>query len=184
MAPLQKFVNSTGWHKGDVSWAIGIRYDEMDRVSLTSMLTRNVFYPCVDARVTNKDVIDFWAEQSFNLNIPSHLGNCKWCWKKSKRKLLTIFFDHPEFFDFPLRMEREYALVAGRRRDGIRRAFTAGGCGSPTATGGSPSGCPARCGPPPPSPWSRRRRPGSRSWRVTGTAPPSAPSCAACCTWA
>tara|TARA_R100001244_G_scaffold105520_1_gene78269 strand:- start:268 stop:1254 length:987 start_codon:yes stop_codon:yes gene_type:complete len=118
LAPLQKFVNSTGWHKGDVSWAVGIRYDEMDRVSLTSMVTRNVFYPCVDAQVTNKDVIDFWAEQSFNLNIPSHLGNCKWCWKKSKRKLLTLFVDHPEFFDFPLRMEREYALVAGKRRDG------------------------------------------------------------------
>lgn len=106
------------WKKGTYSVAVGIRNDEMDRVSLKAMREEGVFYPCIDADVRKHDVREWWALQSFNLNIPEHWGNCIWCWKKSNRKLLTIAKNNPEFFSFPLRMEQEHAFTSAARKDG------------------------------------------------------------------
>lgn len=120
--PIQAFLRDhLGWAKGSYSSAIGIRADEMDRVSMTGMLTRGFFYPCVDAGVTKEDVREWWVDQEFNLNIPEHWGNCTWCHKKSMRKLLTLAKNNPEFFEFPARMEAEYALAGGERKDGQPR---------------------------------------------------------------
>jgi hypothetical protein len=119
--PMESYRKSIGWKKGSYSTAIGIRADEMDRVSLTGMVKWDLFYPCADAGVTKDDVREWWLRQSFNLNIPEHLGNCTWCWKKSNRKLLTIAKNYPEFLEFPARMEREHALSGGERRDGEAR---------------------------------------------------------------
>lgn len=120
--PMDHYRKSVlGWKNGTYSTAIGIRADEMDRVSLRSIEKYGAFYPCVDAGVTKDDVRAWWAEQDFNLNIPEHLGNCTWCWKKSNRKLLTLARSNPEIFDFPSRMEREYSLAGGERRDGQER---------------------------------------------------------------
>lgn len=118
---MDSYRKSAGWKKDDHSTAVGIRSDEADRVSMTAIKKWRVFYPCVDAGVTKEDVRRWWAEQDFNLNIPEHLGNCTWCWKKSNRKLLTLAQTHPEVFDFPKRMEAEYALAGGKRRDGEAR---------------------------------------------------------------
>jgi hypothetical protein len=119
--PMDSLRAERGWKKGTFSTAIGIRADEMDRVSLTGMVKWDLFYPCVDAGVTKDDVREWWAQQRFNLNIPEHWGNCLWCWKKSNRKLLTLARNNPEFFEFPKRMEATYALAGGERRDGEAR---------------------------------------------------------------
>lgn len=119
--PMESYRREIGWKKGTFSTAIGIRADEVDRVSFTGMTKWDLFYPCADAGVTKEDVRKWWALQEFNLNIPEHLGNCTWCWKKSPRKLLTLALNHPEVFKFPARMEREYALAGGERKDGEAR---------------------------------------------------------------
>lgn len=118
LAPMRSYHNSLGLKEGTYSFAVGIRADEVDRVSFEAMKNRAIFYPCVDAGVTKADVREWWATQSFNLEIPEHLGNCTWCWKKSLRKLMTLSKSHPEIFEFPRRMEANYGLVAGPRRDG------------------------------------------------------------------
>jgi 3'-phosphoadenosine 5'-phosphosulfate sulfotransferase (PAPS reductase)/FAD synthetase len=69
---MDDYRRSIGLKKGTFSTAIGIRADEIDRVSLTGMVTHNLFYPCVDAGVTKQDVREWWATQPFNLNIPEH----------------------------------------------------------------------------------------------------------------
>jgi hypothetical protein len=74
--PMDSLRAERGWKKGTFSTAIGIRADEMDRVSLTGMVKWDLFYPCVDAGVTKDDVREWWAQQRFNLNIPEHWGNC------------------------------------------------------------------------------------------------------------
>ena len=114
--PMDAFRKSIGWEKETYSTAIGIRADEIDRVSATA-LANGIFYPCADAGITKADVRDWWAKQSFNLNIPEHLGNCTWCWKKSKRKLMTLTQSHPEIFEFPRKMEKLYGMAGGQRRD-------------------------------------------------------------------
>lgn len=117
LAPMISYYNSIGWKHGEYSVAIGIRADEIDRISMKTM-SKGGFYPCADAGVTKGDVREWWAQQDFNLNIPEHLSNCTWCWKKSLRKLMTLTQSHPEIFEFPRRMEAEHALSGGPRRDG------------------------------------------------------------------
>tara|TARA_R110000824_G_C15068518_1_gene663144 strand:- start:79 stop:927 length:849 start_codon:yes stop_codon:yes gene_type:complete len=105
----------------EAKMAIGIRADEIDRVSLAAMTTRKVFYPLADAGKTQEDVNQFWRNQTFTLDIPDYMGNCVTCFKKSNRKLLTIADDEPKWFDFTARMEKLYSHVGSNRDEG--RAF-------------------------------------------------------------
>lgn len=90
--------------------AIGIRSDEKKR--LMKPVDREKFkvvYPLCDWFETEKgDVLDYWAEQEFDLEIPERLGNCVACWKKSLAKLTLIAKENPEYFDFAERMEANH----------------------------------------------------------------------------
>lgn len=106
--PISSYLRSIGWTPRSRSLAIGIRADEVDRISPGS-LARGFTYPLADWGVTKFDVLKFWASQPFTLEIPEHEGNCRECWKKSLRKHLTMARSSPEVFDFPARMEAKYA---------------------------------------------------------------------------
>lgn len=107
LSPITSYLRSIGWKKGTYATAVGIRLDEMHRVSIKALDSGTV-YPLVDWKITKKEVRAFWEIQPFRLNLHEHEGNCKWCWKKSLRKLMTIAQDTPEYFDFPRRMEQNY----------------------------------------------------------------------------
>lgn len=99
--------------------AIGIRADESRRVKAEP----RVIYPLVfDFPTTKAMVNDWWEEQPFTLGLPSYMGNCTWCWKKTTSKLIRIANEKPGAFDFPLRMEREYRDV-GTEKDPSRVFF-------------------------------------------------------------
>lgn len=124
LAPMRSYLRSLGWKNGTYKTAIGIRIDEMDRVS-SNMEKENLIYPLIEYTKATKEMINlWWGRQSFNLNIMEHQGNCAWCWKKSKRKLLTLAVDTPEVFEFPMRMEDQYRF-AGPWQDpsGVGRLF-------------------------------------------------------------
>lgn len=120
LQPMLSYVRTLGWKNGEFSTAVGIRADEIDRVSLTAM-KKGIFYPCIDWGVKKTDIQAWWDQQDFRLELPEHLGNCLWCWKKSDRKLLTVIKSNPEYFEFPDRMEKEHAFSGGERRDGGKR---------------------------------------------------------------
>lgn len=93
-----------------IDTAIGIRADEQRRVSATAD-KRKIVYPLVDLLPTDKqDVLDFWKEMPFDLNLPEHMGNCVWCFKKSDKKLMAAMGEMPQAFDFPERMEKEFSI--------------------------------------------------------------------------
>lgn len=123
LAPMNTYIReSLGWKKGEYEVAIGIRADEMDRVS-SKMEEENIIYPlCENHKMSKKMVNDWWKKQSFDLGIHEHEGNCLFCWKKSKRKLLTLAVDRPTIFDFPKKMERKYGLN-GHNIDETKRKF-------------------------------------------------------------
>lgn len=105
--PIRSYLRSIGWPVGSYDTAIGIRLDEIDRLSPTAPQQR-LIYPLVSRFPRMKsDVNMFWEKQSFRLNLKGYEGNCKWCWKKSLRKHLTIISEDPAKYDFPDRMERE-----------------------------------------------------------------------------
>lgn len=120
--PIHAFVRSLGWKSGAYDTAIGIRVDEIDRMSDRAHEMGWV-YPLVRWGVRKEDVLAWWKAQPFDLELPEHLGNCTWCWKKSLRKHLTLMQEHPEVFDFPRRMERLYPDAGPGDIDRPRRFF-------------------------------------------------------------
>jgi hypothetical protein len=115
---MESYRRAIGWKPNTYSTAIGIRADEVDRVSFSGMSEMGLFYPCVDTGITKRDVKAWWSTQSFRLNIPEHYGNCVTCWKKTNRKLLTIAKENSSAFDFMKRMEEQHPFAGGPRRDG------------------------------------------------------------------
>lgn len=111
VTPLHAHLSATGWLPGTYDTAIGIRVDEIDRMS-SSAIERRIIYPLVNRWPTTKPQINsFWAAQPFRLELKGYEGNCKWCWKKSARKHMTLIRDTPHIFAFPDRMERTYGHI-------------------------------------------------------------------------
>ena len=116
---------SMGWNNRSYWTAIGIRADEMDRIS-EKRIEKQFVYPLADAGWTKEDVKRECASWPFDLELEGeHWGNCVWCWKKSMRKLLTLAKEDPTAFDFPKRMEEKYQLVrdGDYERDGEHQIF-------------------------------------------------------------
>lgn len=105
--PIQSYVkNVLKWN--DYYTAIGIRHDEIDRIN-KNYKSNKLIYPLIQNVQMNKQKINFWwNNQSFRLDLKGYEGNCKWCWKKSDNKLMTIAKLKPHYFDFPKRIEKEY----------------------------------------------------------------------------
>jgi hypothetical protein len=119
LAPIHWYVNHhLGWN--DYFTAIGIRSDEPSRLNWKTAKEKNIIYPmATHVRMTKPKINDFWNNMSFRLKIKGYEGNCKSCWKKSNRKLMTIAKDKPQSFDFFRKMEEKYGmfLPEGRSQD-------------------------------------------------------------------
>ncbi len=114
-----------GWKRATYYTAIGIRADEMDRMS-DSRKEKKFVYPLADAGWTKEDVKIECSSWPFDLDLQGeHYGNCVWCWKKSLRKLLTLAKESPDVFDFPLRMEQEHSFTnqKNEHKDTPRKFF-------------------------------------------------------------
>lgn len=106
--PIKSYAKSIGWK--DYYTAIGIRIDEADRINAKAKEKR-LIYPLISNNyipMTKPEINFWWSNQNFRLNLKGYQGNCKWCWKKSKPKLLKIAKENPEHFDFPKMMEDKY----------------------------------------------------------------------------
>lgn len=130
LRPLQHLMATIGWEPGTYDTAIGIRADEPQRRSPNAEGAR-IIYPLLDWQPTTKpEVNQFWMAQPFRLELCGYQGNCKWCWKKSFRKLLTLMDDNPANFDFPERMERQYGKIGAEFKKEVapdyRRTFFRG----------------------------------------------------------
>lgn len=107
IVPLTKYYNSLFGSK-NYSIAIGIRADEIDRVS-KDYKNNNVFYPLLDNKLTTRDRNRFWNDKPIKLKIPAYKGNCDLCFEKSKRKLLTIIKEEPNLVNWWSDMTDKYS---------------------------------------------------------------------------
>lgn len=93
-------VEVLGWKNWTV--AIGIRSDEANRALKKQPKERyRVWYPLIDAKVTKRDVSQFWNGMPFDLQLldvngVTPLGNCDGCFKKSEKKRAALARDYPE----------------------------------------------------------------------------------------
>lgn len=123
--PMISHLRSIGWKKGTYDTAIGIRSDEIDRVAADHKQHRLVYPLVSDNPMTKPEINIYWQQMPFRLPLKGYEGNCKWCWKKSLRKHLTLCKEHPDWYDFPERMEKEHGL-SGYNIDGTPRVFFRG----------------------------------------------------------
>lgn len=121
-----------------VPTAIGIRFDEpkrwpkakappalfpeMSMVKTPKKPTYLARYPLIEWRVTKPDVLDWWSEQAFDLEIEEFEGNCLGCFEKSAAKQMMQIDKDPTAYDWIRRMEQEYPN-AGAKTDKPRRWF-------------------------------------------------------------
>jgi 3'-phosphoadenosine 5'-phosphosulfate sulfotransferase (PAPS reductase)/FAD synthetase len=81
----------------NASW-IGLRYDEARRATKVADKRR---IPLFTAKVSVQDVGNFWAKQSFNLELPTYngrtlAGNCDLCFLKPANQIATLIAERPE----------------------------------------------------------------------------------------
>lgn len=126
---MEHYLKTRGWTRGrnkvNYDTAIGIRADEFDRMSKSAAKQRWI-YPLVKWGVTKEDVLHYFRNQPFDLELPGeHYGNCVTCWKKSYRKLMTIAKEEPARFDFCHRMEQKYSQFRAKNESNRtnRRVF-------------------------------------------------------------
>jgi len=95
----RRYCRGLGWS----NWATarGIRADEKHRATASQDKVITNWHPLVSAGVTKADISEFWAKQSFNLQLPSiengnPFGNCDGCFLKSEASKAELIRQHPE----------------------------------------------------------------------------------------
>lgn len=105
---VKRYVNSLGWET--FSNAIGLRADEPRRVARMrgDVKAETPVMPMAEAGHTLADVLAFWKEQPFDLDLPggnNAFGNCVGCFLKGAPRLLRLMSEEPEHFEWWKRAE-------------------------------------------------------------------------------
>tara|TARA_R110000744_G_C19363554_1_gene561652 strand:- start:2451 stop:3404 length:954 start_codon:yes stop_codon:yes gene_type:complete len=130
--PIMSYMESLGEVKGHEenyklvsatyeTW-IGIRSDEPKRLKGNRDGKQLKGYPLadiiqyyfidVDITCDKTDVLDYWEDMPFDLNLPEWKGNCIDCHKKNEKKLFMVARDMGEnSFDFTKMLDDKYSYV-------------------------------------------------------------------------
>lgn len=108
LRPVHKFAKSIGWEHSydDNPDFVGIRADEKRR----AMKMRPEKIPLYTAGVTRQDVMDFWKNNDFDLNLLTFngdaiAGNCDLCFLKGLPKIVSMIQAEPSRADWWIKME-------------------------------------------------------------------------------
>ena len=89
--PMSKYLQSLGFKEWDA--AVGIRKDEPNRYyKMKNKVKKDrweYLFPLWDFNITKQDVLNFWKQQDFDLNIHSEHGNCDFCFLKGLKKKIA-----------------------------------------------------------------------------------------------
>ena len=90
---IKRYLVSLGWK----NWinTVGIRADESHRVRDSKDKRWSNWYPLANAGATKRDVMKFWGNQHFDLQVKPGGGNCKGCFLKSEATLAAMWRDDP-----------------------------------------------------------------------------------------
>ena len=117
---INAFKNSLGYKRSHKT-AIGIRSDEFDRMNHAQIEKGETVYPLITWKHTTKpDVLMFFKDAAFDLEIKEIEGNCVTCFKKSDRHLFTLAKHNPEYFEVFNKLEEKYGHIDAKSGDPFR----------------------------------------------------------------
>tara|TARA_R110000744_G_scaffold363888_1_gene472314 strand:+ start:649 stop:1596 length:948 start_codon:yes stop_codon:yes gene_type:complete len=131
--PIVSFMESLGEKKGHIvkgklveatyETFIGIREDEPARLGGNKNGKQKKVYPLAEIvpwstcrrwfnlKCDKLDVLDYWENMTFDLDIPEHQGNCVDCHKKSNKKLALVYRETPKVFNFTAYLDNQYTHI-------------------------------------------------------------------------
>lgn len=117
----ERYIKSLGIK--EYTMAVGLRADEPTRISSLmrqASQDRDFVCPLFDAKIIKADVMSFWSQQSFDLNIQEYQGNCDGCFLKDQADLSRALgeMSDPEFWFL---LEMTYPRFGGTEFAGYRR---------------------------------------------------------------
>lgn len=125
ITPIKKYADDL-FGANNYCFAIGLRVDEIDRIS-KDYKTNNIFYPPFDHNISQRERNLFWKNQNIKLKIPAYKGNCDACFEKSMRKKMTILIEEPEVFEWWNNMELKYSKLPIEGKDSYNEFASNGG---------------------------------------------------------
>lgn len=107
--PMKAYLMSLGFEYWET--AIGIRKDEPRRYHKLKAAQGkdrwDYIFPLWDFNITNQQVQEFWANNNFDLKIPSQYGNCDFCFLKGMGKKVRQAHEMPERLDWWIEQEEK-----------------------------------------------------------------------------
>lgn len=102
---------------------IGLRYDEPRRVANIKKNKRKnpALTPMYDSKHTLIDVMNFWKNQTFDLEIPQHQGNCQGCFLKSRYRLDLVAKETPEALNWWIEQEQKMLGLSDSKQHTFRK---------------------------------------------------------------
>jgi hypothetical protein len=89
---FNKYIKSKGLRDGGFKTWLGIRYDEPRRIKEK----KNIKYLAEISTMEKMDIVGWWDQQDFDLDIDEHLGNCVFCIHKAPTKIALAQRDEPD----------------------------------------------------------------------------------------
>jgi hypothetical protein len=116
--PIRLFMRDRGFN----FWTtvVGIRADEPERVVKMRGKIEDCWeydLPLAEAGANEAEIMNFWSEQPFDLQLRQDEGNCDLCFLKGKKKLIRLIMERPDLAEWWIDQEakmgkgfREYYL--------------------------------------------------------------------------
>jgi hypothetical protein len=124
----RKYCLSLGWgNQREYVEYVGFRADEPLRVA--KMRGRNAELgtderaPLFDLGITREDVLEFWGEKPFDLDLPEHMGNCTGCFLKDERDLASALLEAETDAQWWIDVEDDYAPMRRGGRSSYRQVL-------------------------------------------------------------
>lgn len=112
LVPFKKYCDQN-FGKGNYKTWLGIRADEPKRLKPRE----DAEYLASISDFEKEDILDWWKEQPFDLDIPEHLGNCVFCIKKGLNKVALAAKDEPDLaIQFTEILESDRVRVVEQRK--------------------------------------------------------------------
>jgi hypothetical protein len=113
--PINKFAKEY-FNKQEYTTSLGFRYEDYlnNRVTKAQMKPENfcgVIYPLLqdfEAMQNQKDVLQFWLNMPFDLQLKPHQSNCDLCYKKSNLDKVRILRENPEIAQWWTEQENKW----------------------------------------------------------------------------